>query len=486
MTLEFEPGDIGAVRRHLQVADPQGLLAPCGIDRVILGRDCIRGLSSVVRGVVGANGSGRRPKVVLLVDETPILRTGEDLKSLVEAQLQADFDFHKCVLSDGHPVLHASETVLEEATGLVVGADVVVTIGGGTMTDIGKVATHSAGDIPHVAVQTAASVDGFTDNVSVILRDGVKRTVPSRWPTAVVSDTETISGAPPEMNRAGYGELISMFTAPADWRLASLLGVDTTFHPATTELLAAAGHGIEKWSPGVGRAEPEAVERLTWALAVRGIVTGVAGTTACLSGVEHLVSHMLDLYHGQRGMPTGLHGAQVGVASILAAAAWEMMFERAGSGGVHLAKRWRLPDPANARRSVSQAFSELDPSGKVEAECWRDYEQKLHDWERSAGAVFFALENWDVVRKDLMPLAASSRLLATGLKNAGSAYRFDQLTPAVTDDLVQWALRNCGLMRNRTTVVDLLTFLGWWGPSDVEEVMSRAAEAWRTEVRDDE
>lgn len=474
--LKFEPGDVEAVRRHLRVADPQGRLARCGIDRIILGRGRVVGLASVVRGVA-PNGAGRKLRAVLVVDETPILRSGEDLKALVGAQLQTDFDLGTCVLSDGHPVLHASETVLEEATGLVAGADVVVTVGSGTMTDIGKVATHNVGDIPLVVVQTAASVDGFTDNVSVILRDGVKRTVPSRWPTAVVSDTETISGAPPEMNLAGYGELVSMFTAPADWRLASLLGADTSFHPAATELLAAAGHGIEEWSPGVGRAEPAAVERLTWALAVRGIVTGVTGTTACLSGTEHLVSHMLDLYHGQHGMPIGLHGTQVGVASVLAAAAWEMMFERAGRGGVELAKRWRLPDPADARRSVSEAFSELDPSGKVEAECWRDYEQKLYDWQRSAPAVAFVLDNWDTAQKELRPLVASSRSLAAGLRRAGGTYRFDQLTPSVPDDLVHWALGNCGLMRKRTTLVDLLTFLGWWGPADVQEVVCRAAEA---------
>ena len=32
-------------------------------------------------------------------------------------------------------------------------------------------------------------------------------------------------------------------------------------------------------------------------------------------------------------------------------------------------------------------------------------------------------------------------------------------------------------MRNRFTVVDLLTFLGWWTPDDVTEVLERAARA---------
>lgn len=482
MTLTFAPGDVEAVRRHLEVADPKGRLARCGIDRILLGSGSVLRLAPVVARAVATNRVARKLRAVLLVDETSILRCGEDLKLLVGTQLKAEFDLGTGVLSDGNPVLHASEMVLEDAAGLVAGADVVVTVGSGTMTDIGKVATHNAGDIPHVAVQTAASVDGFTDDVSVILRDEVKRTVPSRWPTAVVADTETISGAPQEMNRAGYGELVSMFTAPADWRLASLLGVDTSFHPVAAELLIAAGHGLEEWSPGLRRAEPAAVERLTWALAVRGIVTGVTGTTACLSGAEHLVSHMLDLHHGRHGMPIGLHGAQVGAASVLAAAAWEMLFERACRSGVELARRWQLPNPADARRAVSEAFSELDPSGKVEAECWSDYEQKLRDWQRSAAGVVAVLENWRTAEDELRPLVRSSRSLAAGLRSAGGASWLDQVTPAVPDDLVRWALANCGLMRKRTTVVDLLTFLGWWGPADVDEVVLRAAEACRWEA----
>ena len=34
------------------------------------------------------------------------------------------------------------------------------------------------------------------------------------------------------MNRAGFGELISMFTAPADWYLASAIGMDDAYDAA--------------------------------------------------------------------------------------------------------------------------------------------------------------------------------------------------------------------------------------------------------------
>ena len=104
--------------------------------------------------------------------------------------------------------------MLERAAVAVVGADCIVSVGGGTITDIGKIAAMRAAVAVHVVVQTAASVDGFTDNVSVVLQNGVKRTIPSRWPDAVLTDCRTIAEAPHMLNAAGLGELLSMYSAP--------------------------------------------------------------------------------------------------------------------------------------------------------------------------------------------------------------------------------------------------------------------------------
>ena len=153
-----------------------------------------------------------------------------------------------------------------------------------------------------------------------------------------------------------------MFTAPADWYLASVLGLDHTFHRAPRDLLAVFGRGLDAWSPGVARRDPAAVGQLIRMLAVRGVATGVAGTTACLSGVEHLVSHMLDMYHGAHDRPIGLHGAQVGR---------RLGGRRGGLGApVRRVRPGRrstcdalFPDPATRRDAVLAAFADLDPSG---------------------------------------------------------------------------------------------------------------------------
>lgn len=475
MTAAIEFGNLESVRDYLASADPDGTLVRCEIRDIRLGRGQIAHVAESVAEVLQAAGTfsgAPPPRVTMLVDTTPILRLQDDLKAIVEAQLRERFNVQKVVLDGGgHAELHVDEAVIDTASRAVAGADAVVTVGGGTITDIGKLATFRSGQAPLVVVQTAASVDGFSDNVSVTLRNGVKRTVESRWPDVIIADLETISQAPVAMNRAGYGEMNSMFIAPADWRLAALLQLDPSFHRALPTLLEAAGSGIDVWSPGVGRGEPEAIERLTWALEVRGIATGVAGTTACLSGVEHLVSHMLDMYHAQRGLPIGLHGAQVGAASVIAAAAWELLFARMADGAE---LRLHVPDPTVTRQQVETAFVELDPSGRIGAECWRDYSRKVQTWAENLHVAERLLKTWSEHEPEVRALVRPSAEIGGALRAAGVACRFVELYPTIPADLARWAVANCGLMRARFTVVDLLTFLNWWGPDDIDWVMQRA------------
>ena len=96
------------------------------------------------------------------------------------------------------------------------------------------------------------------------------------------------------------------------------------------------------------------MERLIRVLAARGLAGGIVGTTACLSGVEHVISHMLDMFHDAHDQPVGLHGAQVGVASVVSAAAWEHLL--AGFDPAAVDPAALFPDPASRRATVLAAL----------------------------------------------------------------------------------------------------------------------------------
>jgi glycerol-1-phosphate dehydrogenase [NAD(P)+] len=470
-----DPTDLPALRDALAAEDPEGLLVPLDLQRIVIGPDAV----GAVAGAVAERLAGRpdAAAIVLLADATTILRAGRDLKALVGEQLADRFagerEVRRVVLRGHHPTLHVDDEALAAAAAGVRGAAAVVAVGGGTISDIAKVVTPAG--VPLVVVQTAASVDGYTDNVSVVLRDGVKRTVPTRWPDVVVADVTTISTAPTQLNTAGYGELLSMFVAPADWYLASAFGLDPSFHRAACDLLAVVGRGIEEWSPGVARRDLDAVEHLTRALDIRGITTGVAGTTACLSGVEHLVSHMLDMHHGAHGLPIGLHGAQVGVASVVAAAAWEHLLAVLDPAQPPL-----FPDAdaiAARRPAVLAAFADLDATGRLGEECWRGYSAKLARFAAARPAVEAALADWGRHRAEIEALLVDPGTLGAGLVAAAAPARFADLDPAIDEPTARWAVAHCHLMRDRFSVVDLLDLLGRWTPADQDAVVAAAASA---------
>jgi glycerol-1-phosphate dehydrogenase [NAD(P)+] len=463
-----DPSQLEEVHRFLADNDPDSRLVPLEIHRLSIEFDAVGEVTDAVNAAMARASVQSDPRqVVMLVDTTLITRSGEDLKRMVEQELARGFEIARVVLDDGSETLHVDEAILDQATAASEQADCIVTVGSGTITDIGKVAADRVGGTPLVVVQTAASVDGFTDNVSVVLRSGVKRTIPSAWPDAVLADIETISQAPPSMNTSGFGEALSMFLAPGDWYLASLVGLDSSFHEAPRSLLSFSADELAGWSRGVSRGDPDSMQQLVRMLAIRGIATGVAGTTACLSGVEHLISHMFDLHHAQHGLPTGLHGAQVGVGSIVAAAAWELLFE----AGPRSFGQLRFPSDAEMEARVREAFDGLDPSGGVGDECWSDYREKLQRARTNRDRFESLFEHWEHHRSDLGALVSACAPLREALNRSGAPAHVDELEPAVSPALARWAIANCHLMRSRLTVVDLLEFLGLWTKEAVDRVL---------------
>ena len=468
-----DPTDLDAIRAAIAETPDAADLVPLGIRTLSISPEASSGLVAAVTNLLG-NRSNGRGRVAVLVDETTIRRNGHDLKRHLCEILAEAFEVKVVVLGhDGR--LHADDEALTTATAAVEGYDCVVAIGSGTISDIGKVATDRQRGIPLVIVQTAASVDGFTDNVSVVLRNGVKRTIPSRWPDIVLADTTTIADAPAAMNTAGFGEVLSLYTAPADWELANRFGFDDTFRLTPRDFLLEFAGDPATWAQGLAEGSPGAVLDLTRMLAIRGIGTGIAGTTACLSGVEHVVSHMLDMYASAHDLPTGLHGAQVGVATQVASAAWDLLRRKLGEGEAAL----HFPAATDLEHQVKEAFQICDPTGGRGEECWSDYGRKLAAWNADPArirSIFADLVSDGVAIAAAVPSPSS---LSAGLRAAGSPSTPGDLLEWVTPEIWRWAVANCHFMRDRFTVVDLLFLLGWWTAADIDSVIAHAITAER-------
>lgn len=460
-----DPTDLDGLRRRL-ADDPTGRRHPIGLGKVRIAADA---LDHLVEDVAAVRRDG---PVVLVIDETPMRRAGRDLKTHVHALLSSNFPTTTVTLTASNGELHADADALAQADAGIAGAGCVVSVGSGTVTDVAKDASMRAGGIPFVVVQTAVSVNAFSDDMAVLLRDGVKRTVPSRWPDVLIVDLEVIADTPLAMNRAGFGELCAMFTAPADWYLASAVGLDDAYDPGIVDLFREGAEGLLGGATRFAANDPEMLAELAARMTLTGIAMGVAGRTAPLSGTEHLLSHLLDMAAGLAGRPLAFHGAQVGVASVLAATIWADTLETLDPGT--LSRDAAYPDPDAVERRVRAAFDPLDPSGRMADECWRDVSRKLERWHAARATVEAFAADWDRHRTTLRALVASPDVLTRALAEAQAPARIADLDPPAPEPTVRWALHALPLMRDRFTVADLRFFAGAWEDATVDDLLARS------------
>ena len=124
--------DLAATASELAAAADQGTLQPLGLGQVIDGDGALAGLTAAV-------AAGQRPggPVTVLAAATPIGVAGQDLRAEVTCLL-GDPEWVTVGPPDGH--LHADEATVEAARAAVAGSGCVVSVGSGTLTDVGKAA----------------------------------------------------------------------------------------------------------------------------------------------------------------------------------------------------------------------------------------------------------------------------------------------------------------------------------------------------------
>jgi glycerol-1-phosphate dehydrogenase [NAD(P)+] len=457
--------DLDELRSLLATAPDAAKLQPIGLREVVSGDGALRALGDAVRRAGVAEGS----LVTVLSDTTPKSYGNDDLTdavtTIVGSHHRVALELLAPTWEDG--VVVADETTVSHAVRQVRRAapSGLVSVGSGTLTDIAKVVASEL-SLPHVVVQTAASVNGFTDNQSVLLINGAKRTTPSRWPDALVVDPLIIANAPIAMTRSGLGDQLSMFTAAADWYLADAVGFDTSYSPTLVSMMRDGIATLLSQCAQLGRGEPEAVSNLAECLTKGGLAMGVAGRTAPSSGLEHAISHLLEMHADAHAQPSASHGSQVGAASVFAALVWRRVQRRLAEGNVTLSE-----ENVATRERVLAAFTHLDATGATAEECWRLYERKATWIREHLDDLSMVVNDWPAHASEIDGLLAPVETVIAALHDAGAPTKFDQLNPCPEHAVVEWAVTNAHLMRDRFGVLDLANLIGAWSYANVTDVL---------------
>lgn len=461
--------DLLSLKAELAELDVDNKLFPIGMQVCRVGKDTLLELPELLRKI--AKGGNR---ILMVTGPTYMVRDGKDLKKMVEQMLiDNGFKVRRLILT-GEPTVHADEETVAKVKAELYDLDCVLVVGSGTVTDVCKDATYQVDKtIPIFCVQTACSVNAMSDNMAVVLRNGVKRTVPSLWVNGLIIDTQVIRDSPPEMSVAGFCDLMAQYCGPADYRLMNRVGMSDFYSELPHSLAGEAAQKMLDTSDGIIHGNEDSLVALATALTLWGFGMGIVDSTACLSGTEHVIGHLLDMDAGSKKQPNALHGAQVAVASIISAAIWQKVFDELDPAAVDLDRCY--PTHEQVRPMVLDAFARVDPTGKMGEECWKDYEKKLTRWHANKDTFKNFLDNWNEEKKALRSFVRPPEEIAQAMHGARAPMKFSELDPPKDAETVRWAIYNCHLMRNRFNVIDLCFYLGWWNEEMMEEMLTVAA-----------
>jgi glycerol-1-phosphate dehydrogenase [NAD(P)+] len=316
--------------------------------------------------------------------------------------------------------------------------DALVSTGSGVLTDLTRyVATGARRDF--VAFATAASQDGYTSGVAAMEFGGMKTTLPAIPPIAVFAEPSTLAAAPPELTRAGIGDLLAKASAAFDWKLAHVL-YGEAFSP---EIERRVGDVVAETVVAIDlilEGNAAAVAALFEGLLVSGRAIAAHGSSRPASGCEHHASHYWDLLAAKGLRPHHSHGLQVGCATQFTTAIQQLVADG-------LLDRLAPPRPED-ETDLGPGFDGHD------AEIAAVRSEKARFLTDNAEHFSTAARDWPRRRATLYPTTETFSSVRAALERAGMASDPGFLDIDVA--LLRDTLRRCRFLRARYTVLDLL------------------------------
>lgn len=416
--------------------------------------------------VLGRTGADPKKPVLVVIDETRMLREGEDLKPLLLRTLQnAGWNPEPLIMApDKTGQVHTEIPRAQEVRSQIRPGMAVLSVGSGTITDIAKHGCYlyeqETGErVPFIVFQTANSVSAYTSNMAPIFIEGVKRTMPSRYPDALVCDLETLRDAPADMTAAGVGDLLAIYVSLPDWYLAHRLGMDPGYSILAQSLMGPLDEIFLDQAGEIQARSLDGMAVLAKLIALGGLAMSLSHATTPMSGYEHVMSHILDLIAEFSGKSLAQHGSQVALAAVIGCDVYQHFLDEFEPQEVNLESCY--PSAGTMEALISRTFEGIDPSGKAGAECWSDYQIKLEAWQAHRQDFEVFLGDWPDIREQIAEMTRPTQRLTEILRATNSPLKFSELVPPAGEAQVKFAFLNAPLMRKRLTIGDLLIFTQW-------------------------
>ena len=189
----------------------------------------------------------------------------------------------------------------------------IIAIGSGSIIDISKFISSTNNQSLFVFC-SSLSAAATTSTVS-LTNNGIKESVKSKIPDAIIIDLDNLKNAPPRLLRSALGDVLCRSTCQVDWLTSHLL-LNTNYDETPFALQYDDEAFLLNNSKKILQGDYATLAALSRMTLLNGIAAIIIGSTHAGSMGEHLISHYIDMFMGDQH-PNTLHGEQVGVATIL-------------------------------------------------------------------------------------------------------------------------------------------------------------------------
>ncbi len=199
--------------------------------------------------------------------------------------------------------------------------DFIIGIGSGVINDIGKILSKTA-RCPYMIVATAPSMDGYASASSSMTRDGLKISLPSKCADVIIGDLDVLCKAPLKMMKSGLGDMLAKYVSICEWRISHII-TGEYYCEEIARLIREALQQCANNADGLLKRDAAAVQAVFEGLVIGGVAMNYAGLSRPASGVEHYISHVLDMRGVEFGTPVEFHGIQCAIGTLISLKLYE-------------------------------------------------------------------------------------------------------------------------------------------------------------------
>ena len=119
------------------------------------------------------------------------------------------------------------------------------------------------------------------------------------------------------MMKSGLGDMLAKYVSICEWRISHLITGEYYCQEIAQMIRNAVKRCVDN-AQGLLNREETAVQAVFEGLVIGGIAMNYAGLSRPASGVEHYISHILDMRSVEFGTPEDLHGIQCAIGTLIA------------------------------------------------------------------------------------------------------------------------------------------------------------------------